>query len=131
MSPSKKDRNHQSQNGKSFPTQPTGRLGSAGFAMAISEALRREFGSRGSAVKTLVALTAVNERAAKNWFDGRNGPSGEFLMLLCQHSDHVLETVLVLSGRSELVTAKKLVDARVKLQQILQMIDELEASGSQ
>jgi hypothetical protein len=31
-------------------------------------------------VKTVVGLTGANERAVKNWFQAKNGPSGEFLM---------------------------------------------------
>ena len=36
----------------------------------------------------------------KNWFDAKNGPSGEFLIALCAHSDEVLETFLLMAGRS-------------------------------
>jgi hypothetical protein len=38
----------------------------------------------------------------------------------------VLETVLTLAGRGELVIAKKLVDARSKLQEMIALIDDLE-----
>lgn len=128
MSPAKKDRKIRSNSDKDFPTgQP--RLGAAGFAAAISEALHREFEGNGSAVKSIAILTAANERAAKNWYEGKNGPSGEFLVLLCRHSDHVLETVLALCGRSDLLAAKKLVDAKSKLREMLSLIDEMEAGG--
>ena len=54
-------------------------------------------------MKTVVGLTSANERAVKNWFQAKNGPSGEFLIALCRHSDHALETVLLMSGREEQV----------------------------
>ena len=130
MSPSKKDRKIQSNFGKDFPQKGGARLGSAGFAAAISEALHREFDGNGSAVKSIAALTDANERAAKNWYEGRNGPSGEFLVRLCRHSDQVLETVLTLSGRSDVLAAKKLVDAKSKLQEMLSLINEIQTGGS-
>lgn len=68
-----------------------------------------EYGGSHSAVKTVVELTGANERAVKNWFQANNGPSGEFLIALCRHSDHALETVLLMSGREEPVKAKKFI----------------------
>jgi hypothetical protein len=126
MSRPKSNRILQSSSGISIP-DGAGRLGSAGFATAIAQALRREFGLTKSAVKDIVKLTSANERAIKNWLQGRNGPSGEFLILLCRHSDEVLETVLFLSGRTDLIAAKKFVDAKQKLREILASIDEMEA----
>jgi len=35
----------------------------------------------------------------RNWFEGKNGPSGENLMALIRYSDAVLAMVLQLSGR--------------------------------
>lgn len=126
MSPTQKDRKVRSKSGRSFqpgavpPTELT-------FAQAIAEALRREFGGAPAAVKLVVRLTRTNERAVKNWFDAKNGPSGENLVVLLRHSDEVLETVLFLSGRHDLVTARKLAGAREKLREMLAMIDDLEA----
>ena len=126
MSPTKKNRNIQPDFGISFPKDAEfSRIGSGGFASAIAAALQKDFGGTRSAIKTIMRLTTANERAVKNWFEGRNGPSGEFLILLCRHSDAVLETLLTLSGRSELVKAKKLVDAKSKLREMLMMMDEL------
>ncbi|MBE0703864.1 MAG: hypothetical protein IH582_11955 [Afipia sp.] len=128
MSSVNKDRKIQANSGKAVPDDDAGRrLGAAGFAAAISEALHREFDGNGSAVKAIVGLTSANERAVKNWYQGKNGPSGEFLVLLCRHSDQVLEAVLVLAGREDLVNAKKLVDAKGKLREILSLIDEIES----
>ena len=98
------------------------------FADAIATALRREFGGTHAAIKTVVALTGANERAVKNWFDAKNGPSGEFVITLCAHSDEVLETFLLMSGRREHVKAKKIVEATAKLREILVMLDTLQGS---
>lgn len=108
MSPTNKGRNIQSKKGQGFPSSTGGRLGAAAFASAIATALRNDFGEGRSAVKTIAGLTLANERAVKNWFNGINGPSGEFLILLCRHSDTVLETFLMLAGHGELVKVKKI-----------------------
>ncbi|MCK0197359.1 hypothetical protein MWN34_10590 [Ancylobacter sp. 6x-1] len=123
MSLTDKNRNDRSQNGKNVPGQ---RLGSGGFAAAISRALREEFGMTGAAVKTISVLTTANERAVKNWLSGKNGPSGEFLILLCRHSDRVMEAVLILTGRADLVMNKSLIDAKRKLREMLAIIDRMD-----
>ena len=68
MSPTKKDRKIQSNSGNNVLRDSGPRLGAAGFAAAISEALHREFDGNSSAVKSIAALTSANERAAKNWY---------------------------------------------------------------
>ena len=80
-------------------------------------------------MKTVSRLTGANERAAKNWFDGKNGPSGEHLVILARHCDHVLEAFLIMAARTELVKTKKLGDARQKLTEILAIIDEIQAGS--
>ncbi|KIM00564.1 hypothetical protein CCC_03166 [Paramagnetospirillum magnetotacticum MS-1] len=75
----------------------------------------------------VVALTGANARAVRNWFAAKNGPSGENLIDLMRHSDEVLEAVLVMAGRVDLAKVKKLGDARKQLQQMLALIDEIEA----
>ncbi|CAM3648737.1 hypothetical protein G6L26_025385 (plasmid) [Agrobacterium radiobacter] len=76
--------------------------------------------------KTIASLTLANERAVKNWFTGINGPSGEFLILLCRHSDTVLETFLMLAGHGELVKVKKFGDVKTKLNEMLLLLGDLE-----
>jgi hypothetical protein len=93
----------------------------------VAEALRREFGGTPAAVKVVVRLTRANERAVKNWFDAKNGPSGENLVVLLRHSDEVLESVLKLAGREDLIVARKLTGAREKLREMLAMIDQLQS----
>ncbi|AHY52453.1 hypothetical protein [Bradyrhizobium japonicum] len=125
MSLPKKDRKIQSASGNSHPDRATD-LGSAEFAREIAEALHKEFGETHAAIKTVVALTKANERAVKNWFSAKNGPTGRHLVDLVRISDEVLEAVLRMSGRSDLILAKKLGDSKQTLIKMLNLIGELQ-----
>lgn len=127
MSPTQKDRNLQLDSGRSIPLPRDGG-GPPSFSEVIADALRRQYGGTPAAVKTVVRLTRANERAVKNWFDAKNGPSGENLVSLMRHSDEVLETVLSLAGRQDLIVARKLSGAREKLKEMLAMIDDLQSN---
>jgi hypothetical protein len=121
MSLSKNDRKSQTIQGKS--------LHSERFSEAIARALHVEFDQTHSAIKTVVALTGANERAVRNWFEAKNGPNGEFLIALCRHSDQVLETFLLLAGRTDHLRARKITRAKDVLQQILALVMEIESEG--
>lgn len=121
MSPPKSDRTFRSESGNS--------IHGGDFAAVIAAALHTEFGDSHAAVKKIVRATGANERAARNWFDGRNAPSGEFLIALCRNCDHVLEAVLTLSGRDDILKAKKLADAKDKLVEMMNLIDEITKDG--
>lgn len=125
MSPTQKDRKVRSESGRSFLQRTIPELGPS-FAEAIADALRREFGGTPGAVKKVVRLTRANERAVRNWFEAKNAPSGENLVILIRHSDEVLVAVLRLADRQDLVAARKLSAAREKLQEMLAMIDDIE-----
>jgi hypothetical protein len=118
MSLTKKGRKVRSISGITFPI---GR-----FADAIAAALHREYGGTHAAVKTVAGLTGANGRAVKNWFEARNGPSGDFLIALCRHSEQVLETVLLLAGREKQMTAQRVAAATRKFREILALLDELQ-----
>jgi hypothetical protein len=118
MSPTKTDRQSRSSAGKILHAER--------FADAIAKALHREFDHTHAAIKTVVALTGANERAVRNWFEAKNGPNGEFLIALCRHSDQVLETLLLLAGRTEHVRARQIVAAKQKLHEILTLVNQLE-----
>ena len=125
MSPTQKDRKLRSESGRSIlrhtaiDTEPS-------FSEAVADALRREFGGTPGAVKKVVRLTRANERAVRNWFEAKNAPSGENLVILMRHSDEVLEAVLRLAERQDLVAARKLSAARQKLEEMLAMIDHIQ-----
>lgn len=121
MSFSEKDRKLQSKSGRSF--HASGESGS--FAEAIAAALKAEFGATPAALKTVSKLTRSNERAVRNWFDGKNGPSGENLVILMRHSDLVLRTMLTLADRRDLVVAVGLAGLRRQLVEAVAAIDGL------
>lgn len=126
MSSTQNDRKLRSNNGRSFlPTPASGRVDR--FAEAVAGALRREFGAVPGSVKQVVRITGANERAVRNWFEARNAPSGENLVILMGRSDEVLETILQLAGRQELATARRLSSARDKLHEMLKLIEDLQS----
>ncbi len=81
-------------------------------------------------VKTVMAYTGAGERTVKNWFEGKNGPNGENLVELVRHSDEVLEALLWMAGREDILAGKLLVDARDNLVEMLEMIVQLQSDNS-
>lgn len=73
--------------------------GQTRYRKAIADALRRELGPTHQAIKTAMRWTGASERTAKYWLSGERGPSGEHLILLAQHSDAVLLTILTMAER--------------------------------
>lgn len=119
MSFTKKDRKIQSESGKTFPAITPDAL-----AQAIAAALRAEFGATPSAVKTVARLTHSNERAVRNWFDGKNGPSSDNLVVLMRHSTIVLKAVLEMADRPDLVLAVGILGLREQLVDVVAAIDK-------
>lgn len=120
MSLTGKDRKFRSGSGKSFQTSVEGPV-----AVVVSMALRRGFGDSVASVKTVARLSGANERAVRNWFDAKNAPSGELLVRLIEHSDDVLESVLALARRDQLLKTKKIHDTRRELLELLDQLHEL------
>jgi hypothetical protein len=120
MSRRKNDRTFQSESGKTFQD-----LDTEGFVRAIALALKAEIGATPSALKTVAQLTRSNERAVRNWLEGKNGPSGSNLVILMRHSDRVLKTVLELADRRGLVLAVGLTGLRQRLIDVVAEIDSL------
>jgi hypothetical protein len=125
MSSTKKNRKIQSGFGKDIPDRREDVLRGS-FAQVIADALHREFDETHAAVKIVVGLTNANERAVKNWFMAKNGPTGKHLVDLIRISDEVLEAVLIMSGRHELVVAKKFADSKQALIKMLELLRELQ-----
>jgi hypothetical protein len=109
--------------GKKFPYD--GGPGAPSYAEAIAEILRTELGNSHQAHKTLMKWTGANERTAKNWLSGSNGPSGEHLLRLMRNSNHVFECVLRLSHRKTVISDEKLAAARSNLQDADALLSEL------
>lgn len=120
MSFTKNDRKVQSKIGKAFPTDYDGLR----FPNAIAIALKEDFGATTSAVKRVARLAKANERAVRNWFEAKNGPSGENLICLMNHSDAILKAVLHLSNRAP--PAGSLAGVRRYLMEALAEVDVLE-----
>lgn len=94
------------------------------FPKLIADALHDEWGSSLSSRKIISRITNANERAVKNWFEARNGPSGENLVELMRHSDAVLEAMLFASGRGGRLQAIKLESMEKPLRELLTLIDQ-------
>ena len=119
MSSTENVRKVQPKSGKPFPKEPR----YDDFVAAIAAALKAEYEGKPGSVKAVGRLTHRNERAVRNWFEGRHGPSAENLVQLIRHSDHVLNAVLHLSGRTELAKAGELLRFREDLRGLLQSMD--------
>lgn len=127
MSFTENDRKLRSKNGKSFHDDS----GYAGppFVEVIAGALRSDFGSVPSAVKRVARMTNANERAVRNWFEGKNGPSGENLVTLIRHSDAVFAIVLEQSGRKQFAAYASLSGLRQRLIATVAAIDAVQPEG--
>ena len=132
MSFRKKGRKIRPVSGKSFlrPSGKVERPDGYDFTVVISETLREAFGGTGKSIKTVMGYTGAGERTVKNWFEGKNGPNGENLIKLMRHSDEILETLLMMSSREDVLAGMLLVDARDKLVEMLEIINELQADNS-
>jgi hypothetical protein len=103
--------------GKSFPKR--GGDGSSdfslddhAFAMKIASALKSELKDRNSRAKVIAGWTGANERTVKNWVLGRYAPCGRHLVGLARHSDQVLNAILTMADRQDLLLARKVEDLR-------------------
>jgi hypothetical protein len=115
--------------GKSFPKRGGDgssdfRLDDHAFALKIASALRSELKDRNSRAKLLAGWTGANERTVKNWISGRYAPSGRHLVLLAQHSDQVLNAILSVADRQDLLLGKKVEDLRRKVLELAAVIGE-------
>jgi len=122
MSFTKNDRKIQSKSGKTFPE-----ITAEALAGVIAEALRVEFGALPSSVKTVARMTHSNDRAVRNWFDGRNCPSADNLVVLMRDSTVVLKAVLELANRRDLCLAVGILGLRDQLVDMVAAIDNAQA----
>jgi hypothetical protein len=124
--------------GKSFPKSGDpnnangdgeGLDGTIDFALEIASALERALRDRNTRIKTIAGWTRANERTVKNWLSGQYGPCGAHLVVLIQHSDEVLNAVLTMARRHDLVFAQKLGDLEQRMRDLMSTLKELR-SGS-
>ena len=83
--------------------------------MKIASALKSELKDRNSRAKLVAGWTGANERTVKNWILGRYAPCGRHLVVLAQHSDQVLNAILSMADRQDLLLARKVEDLRRKV----------------
>ncbi|MBR0867886.1 hypothetical protein ACFLEY_08550 [Bradyrhizobium sp. YCK136] len=121
--------------GKSFPKK--GRDGSVdfsvddhAFAMKIASALTSELRDRNSRAKLVAGWTGANERTVKNWILGRYAPCGRHLVVLAQHSDQVLNAILSMADRQDLLLAPKVEDLRRKVFELSAILGEPSRSST-
>ena len=90
--------------------------------MKIASALKSELKDRNSRAKLVAGWTGANERTVKNWILGRYAPCGRHLVLLAQHSDQVLNAILSMADRQDLLLAPKVEDLRRKVFELAAII---------
>src|ERR1700686_21457 len=77
-----------------------------------------------SRAKLVAGWTGANERTVKNWILGRYAPCGRHLVVLARHSDQVLDAILAMANRQDLLFARKVGDVRRKVLELAAIIDE-------
>ena len=118
MSLTNNDRKIRSESGNSFPQ--------VRFASEIAGALHRQCDGLPGGIEMVIRLTGANERTVRNWFEAKNGPSGELLVALCRHSDEVLDTVLRLAGRTLHVRALQIALAQRTARDLCAILDAID-----
>jgi hypothetical protein len=69
----------------------------------------------------------ANERTVKNWILGRYAPCGRHLVVLARHSDQMLNAILSMADRQDLVLARKVEDLRRKVFELAAIMGESHA----
>lgn len=115
--------------GKFFPGPSDGSVPPRGmtFAQEIAAALTKAAAEHGIHVKTVAGWTGTNERTVKNWFAGTYGPSGEHLLVLARHCDEVLDAMIVIMDRRELLVGHKISDMERRIRELAEALGRLKA----
>jgi hypothetical protein len=113
--------------GKSFPKRRGGRnsnldLDDHAFAMKIAAALQAELKDQNSRAKLVAGWTGANERTVKNWMLGRYGPCGRHLVVLARHSDQVLNAILSMADRRDLLLTQNVEDLRRRVAEMAAIV---------
>ena len=121
--------------GKSFPKRGGNggsnfRLDDHALAIKIALALKSELKDRNSRAKLVASWTGASERTVKNWILGRYAPCGRHLVVLAQHSDQVLNAILSMADRQDLLIARRVGDLRRKVLELAAIIGEPDALDS-
>ncbi len=71
-------------------------------AKIIAEILREIYGGKRSSVKAVAAVTSVNLRTIKSWYEGRNSPCLFHFLQLCMDAPEFLAAILKIIGYGDL-----------------------------
>jgi hypothetical protein len=115
--------------GKSFPKRDGNggadfSLDDHAFAMKIASALKAELKDRTSRAKVVAGWTGANERTVKNWILGRYAPCGRHLVLLARNSDQVLNAILSMADRQDLLLVRQAEDLRRRVLELAALMEE-------
>jgi hypothetical protein len=97
------------------------------FATEIAAALQRAAAQSGLQIKTVAGWTGANERTVKNWFSGHYGPSGEHLLVLARHNREVLETMLEIMQRQDLLIALEFGEIECRIARLAARLRDMQA----
>ncbi len=67
----------------------------------MSEALRSDFGGRRSAIKHIAQITGAHPDTVSNWYQGKNIPNFEYLILLARSSPSLARAIIELTGETK------------------------------
>jgi hypothetical protein len=87
--------------GKVFPAKTADKK----LTELVAAALRQDYGDSTTAIKKIADQTGEGMHAIKRWFEGRNTPSANHLLILAKSSPSVLRVVLELVGDKWLLHA--------------------------
>ncbi len=91
------------KNGNLLRRAPSGRPPKFDYAEVIRVALKSKLGSDPHSVQIIANWTGATERTVNNWLSGMAGPNGLYLIRLLRKSEAILETVLGLAGRADVL----------------------------
>jgi hypothetical protein len=97
----------------------------ARFAVMVARVLRRSVGERSSAIKMVARWTGAGERTVKNWFSGRNAPSGDHFLELVRNCPDMLDEFLSAAGQTERLSGVNIRRARLALVSALLNLDKV------
>ncbi len=84
-----------------FSTQITDKL----VAVLVSQALRHEHVAMDAVVKRIARATQASPTTVRKWYEGQNAPSSANLLTLMGTYEGVLQTMLHIAGRGDLLEA--------------------------
>lgn len=95
-------------------------LSTNAYTGSLAEVIRGAFGG---CAKKIAMIAGCNPRAAENWLQARNAPSGPYLIALMRESEELTAEILRLAGRSDLADVQKRAAAASKIEAALKELN--------